>query len=73
VTASTNTYPYRAILETLLSYGDDAKKSQLTTALYYEDKASSMDAVTFDSIMPIHAMRDWCNAGILQLVVGSWT
>jgi len=26
VTASTNTYPYRAMLETLLSYGDDAKK-----------------------------------------------
>jgi len=32
VTATTNTYPYRAMMETLLSYGDDAKKSQLTTA-----------------------------------------
>jgi len=30
VTASTNTY--RAMLETLLSYGDHAKKLQLTTA-----------------------------------------
>jgi len=27
VTASMNTYPYRAMLETLLSYGDDAKKT----------------------------------------------
>ena len=35
VTTSTNTYPYRAMLETLLSYGGDAKKSQLTSALYY--------------------------------------
>ena len=33
VTSSTNTYPYRAILETLLSYGEDAKKTQLTSAL----------------------------------------
>jgi len=35
VIASTNTYPYRAMIETLLSYGDDAKMSQLTSALYY--------------------------------------
>jgi len=27
ITQSTNTYPYRVILETLLSYGEDAKKS----------------------------------------------
>ena len=33
VTASTNTYPYRAMLETLLSYGHGAKASQLTSAL----------------------------------------
>jgi len=59
VTASTNTYPYRAMLETLLSYGDDAKKSQLTTTLYYEDKAGSMDAVTFDN-------ADTRNAGLVQ-------
>ena len=26
VTASMNTYPYRAMLETLLSYGEDAKR-----------------------------------------------
>jgi len=34
ITASTSTYPYRAMLETLLSYGEDAKTSQLTSALY---------------------------------------
>jgi len=37
VTTSTNTYPYRAMIETLLSYGDDTKKSQLTSELFYED------------------------------------
>ena len=45
ITSSTNTYPYRAILETLLSYGEDAKKTQLTSALYYKDQAGRMDVV----------------------------
>jgi len=47
ITASTNTYPYRAILETLLSYGEDAKKSQLTSALFYKDETGRMDSVDF--------------------------
>ena len=47
VTTSTNTYPYRAMIETLLSYGDDAKKSQLTSALFYPDQAGRMDVVNF--------------------------
>ena len=45
ITSSTNTYPYRAILETLLSYGRDAKESQLTSELFYKDVAGKMDAV----------------------------
>ncbi|KAJ8044025.1 hypothetical protein HOLleu_11365 [Holothuria leucospilota] len=44
VTPSTNTYPYRAILETLLSYGPDAKESQLTGSLFYKDTAGKMDS-----------------------------
>jgi len=47
ITASTNTYPYRALLETLLSYGEDAKKTQLTSALFYKDMAGKMDSVDF--------------------------
>ena len=47
VTPSTNTYPYRAMFETLLSYGEDSKKSQLTSALFYKDAAGRMDTVTF--------------------------
>ena len=46
ITPSTNTYPYRAMLETLLSYGEDSKKSQLTSALFYKDRAGKMDNVT---------------------------
>ena len=31
------------MLETLLSYGEDAKKSQLTSELFYKDEAGKMD------------------------------
>ena len=41
------TYPYRAMLETLLSDGDDAKKTQLTSELFYTDEAGKMDVVAF--------------------------
>ena len=43
ITSSTNTYAYRAYLETLLSYGTDTKSSQLTSALFYKDEAGRMD------------------------------
>ena len=42
-----NTYPYRAMLETLLSYGEDAKKTQLNSKLFYADEAGKMDVVAF--------------------------
>ena len=43
VTSTNNTYAYRAYIETTLSYGPAAKKSQLTAALYYKDTASNME------------------------------
>ena len=45
ITSSTPTYPYRAMIETLLSYGQDAKDSQLQSALYFKDTAGNMDVV----------------------------
>ena len=45
VSPATNTYPYRAMIETLLNYGDEAKKSQLTCQLYHKDSAGKMDVV----------------------------
>ena len=44
VTPSTNTYPYRAYIETLLSHGAEAKNSQLTSVLWHKDTAGQMDA-----------------------------
>jgi len=35
------------MLETLLSYGEDSKKSQLTSALFYKDTAGRLDSVDF--------------------------
>jgi len=43
ISNSTNTYPYRAMLETLLSYSSDAKNSQMTCQLYYKDEPGCMD------------------------------
>ena len=43
ISSSSNTYPYRAYLETLLNYGKAAKESQLTAALWYKDTAGKMD------------------------------
>jgi len=43
INSANNTYAYRAYLETLLSYGPDAKDSQLTAALYYKDTAGHLD------------------------------
>ena len=45
VTLSTNTYAYRAYIATLLSYGPDAKDTQLTSQLWHKDTATRMDAV----------------------------
>ncbi len=44
VTQSQNTYPYRSMIETLLSYGQDSKKSHLTSSLFYKDDAKCFDS-----------------------------
>ena len=49
ISPSTNTYPYRAYLETLLSYGPAAKESQMTATLWYKDTAGHMDVTTSDN------------------------
>ena len=45
LTAAVTAYPYRAIIETLMSYGSDAKQSHLTSSLFYKDDAGKMDSV----------------------------
>ena len=43
ITSTNNTYAYRAYLETLLSYGSDAKNSQLGASLFIKDEAGKME------------------------------
>lgn len=45
ITSSSNLYHYRALFETLLSYSDESKKSQLTMSLYTKDTPQHMDNV----------------------------
>ena len=47
VTPSSNTYPLRSYVETLLlSYGPEAKKTQLTSQVWYKDTAGHMESTT---------------------------
>ena len=43
VSQSAGTYAYRAYIESLLSYGPQAKISELTAASYYKDTAGNMN------------------------------
>ena len=43
VTPAMGTYAYRSYIETLLNYDVSAKKSQLSSALYFKDTAGKMD------------------------------
>ncbi len=43
VSPPTSTYPYRAYIETLMSYGPAAQESQLTGVMWYKDTAGQMD------------------------------
>ena len=43
ISDESSTYPYRAYLEILLSYGEEAKSTHLTSSLFYKDTAGKMD------------------------------
>jgi len=45
VMQSSNTYPYRAYIETLLSFGPAAANSQLSACLWYKDTASPFNSL----------------------------
>lgn len=43
ITSSTGNYPYKAYIQTLLNYGNDAKSSQLSSQCYYKDTPGHLD------------------------------
>ena len=54
ITASTNTYPYRAMMETLMSYGEDAKRTQERRLRLW-----SMNTEEIDRILRRQCTRDF--------------
>jgi len=64
ITNSTNTYPYRAYLENLLSYGPTAKGSQLTSEMFYKDESGK-----FDRANPSHDDEAMKNKGLPKRTV----
>lgn len=49
VTSSSNTYPYQAYLEKILSYDEAALKSQFSAELFDKDTPGFMDSLTADN------------------------
>ncbi|KAJ8307849.1 hypothetical protein KUTeg_014632 [Tegillarca granosa] len=43
ITSTTSHYPYKAMIQTLLKYGNQAKMSQLTSQLWLKDTSGHMD------------------------------
>lgn len=64
ITQSTNTYPWKAGIETILNFGKEAKESQLRSIFYYKDDladtgmnqrfAMSASSKEFELLGPLH-------------------
>src|SRR6266516_3231525 len=73
ISSTNNTYPYRAYIETLLSYGPAAKNSQLTASLYYKDTAAKMDdtnPMAADANSGLKKRRSFFNDGGVVEMIG---
>ena len=68
VTPSTNTYPYRAYVESLLSFGPGAKKSHLTSALWYKDTHSFMEDAGHND--GLRNRRKWITGSKMVTMIG---
>ena len=68
-TDASNLYHYRSLLETVLSFGTEAKKSQLTIGLYYKDTPGHMNAIN-DSNTGLKARKSFTNEGNVVPMIG---
>lgn len=57
ITASGNTYAYRAYLESALNYSEDAKRSHLTTTPFYLDATNFLDNTKGDPKIGLNIRR----------------
>ena len=71
VSSLTNTYAYRAYLETLLNYGKEAKEFQLTSVMWYKDTSGKW---TYASSLLLVKTKDLLkNEPVLQTLAKLWT
>lgn len=76
ISNSSNTYPYRSYIETLLNHGYDSKTSQLTAEMYYKDSEEGLKkrsdyfklSSTVDMIGCIHSDLFHQNRLLLNMV-----
>jgi len=52
ITTTLDTYGNQAYIETLLSYGEDAKKSQLSSSLFYKDQSGKFESTSLSGDQP---------------------
>jgi len=69
VSSPNTTYPYRAYLENLLNYGNDAKESHLTSVLFFADTYSHMDSCD-DSNQGMRFRRHYAKKGFVIDMIG---
>ena len=55
IMTASDTYGYRAYIEMLLSYGEDAKKSQLTSSLFYKDQSGRFEGTSLSGDQPANS------------------
>lgn len=58
------TYGYKAYIETMLEYGSDAKKSQLQAQLFHKDIPGKMDELPIDTVAEI--LKEYPHGAILK-------
>ena len=58
VTEKTDSYAYKAYLESLLNYNSEAKSSFLTSALFYKDTAGQMDETNPAEVKKNKGLKD---------------
>ena len=69
VADASNLYHHRSLLETVLSFGTEARKSQPTMGLYYKDTPGHMNAIN-DSNTGLKARKSFTNGGNFVPMIG---
>lgn len=68
VTPSAQNYPYKSMIQTLLTYGDPAKESYLTSSLYYRDTARYFD--DFPNNKGFQKRAGFARNGVIDMIGG---